>query len=476
MASGDNGKKRGIRTTGTGKGSAGLKNTRKKSSFSGAGKNKSGETGTRKSRIDETDGMRKSVAADRSVSKTEGVRSSQIRKSGYMERSRIKQAEEGRVKQFILNIGGKQKGVVTKYDFTLLMTIFILIVFGLMMVTSASAYTAVKYNVSATHYLVRQLEFAIVGIVVMIAISKFDYRILTRKLPGVKFGIPFIFYCGCLLLQILVLFAGDSSNGSTRWIELPVIGRFQPSEFSKICIIILVAHLISMAPRKLDSIMGFLVIALVNVPLIALVLSENLSTALVMAGILAISCFIASRKWFYYVFILIGGAGIATLGILVEPYRRQRIVEWLYEGEKAYQVQQGLYAVCSGGWFGKGLGNGVQKLGYVPEVHTDMIFSIICEELGLFGVLILFTVYGILLWRIYKISVNAPDLFGSMICAGVFIHIALQMILNVGVVTALLPATGVTLPFISYGGTSLVSIMIEMGLVLSVAARIEHDI
>lgn len=475
MASGDNGKIKGIRTTVTGKRTEAPSDARKKSSFSGAVKSRTGDTGLRKSRNIKQSDEQNLNSSDTRAHKSERVRTTDSR-SGYLERSRAKQEEEGGVKRLVLSIGGKQRGIVTKYDFTLLMTIFILIGFGLMMVTSASAYTAVKYNVSATHYLVRQAEFAIVGIIVMIAISKFDYRMLEKRVPLMRSSLPFIFYAGCLLLQVLVLFAGDSSNGSTRWIELPVIGRFQPSEFSKISVIIFVSYLISRAPRKLDTIMGFLVIAFINAPLIALVLAENLSTALVMAGILAIACFIASRKWFYYLFIMIGGVCVAILGIMLEPYRRQRIVEWLYEGEKAYQVQQGLYAVCSGGWFGKGLGNGVQKLGYVPEVHTDMIFSIICEELGLFGVLILFIVYGILLWRIYKISVNAPDLFGSMICAGVFIHIALQMILNVGVVTALLPATGVTLPFISYGGTSLVSIMIEMGLVLSVAARIEHDI
>jgi cell division protein FtsW len=171
-----------------------------------------------------------------------------------------------------------------------------------------------------------------------------------------------------------------------------------------------------------------------------------------------------------------GLIAVATLGIMNVGYRADRITQWLNVEEEGYQILQGLYAVCSGGWFGKGLGNSVQKLGYIPEVHTDMIFAVICEELGIIGVVILLLVYGVLLWRIYKISINAPDLFGSLLCTGVFSHIALQILLNIAVVTNTVPSTGVTLPFISYGGTSIMAMFIEMGLVLSVAGRIEHEI
>jgi cell division protein FtsW len=310
----------------------------------------------------------------------------------------------------------------------------------------------------------------------MIIISKFNYRLLIRRLPVIKFPIAIWAYVICLILQVLVFAIGDSTNGSTRWLELPVIGKFQPSEVTKISCILLVAYMLSNAPRKLEKMSGFLVIVFIASIAIGLVVIENLSTALVMAGIVFIMCFIVSTKWWYFILSFFGLIAVATLGIMNVGYRADRITQWLNVEEEGYQILQGLYAVCSGGWFGKGLGNSVQKLGYIPEVHTDMIFAVICEELGIIGVVILLLVYGVLLWRIYKISINAPDLFGSLLCTGVFSHIALQILLNIAVVTNTVPSTGVTLPFISYGGTSIMAMFIEMGLVLSVAGRIEHDI
>ncbi|MBO6065341.1 MAG: FtsW/RodA/SpoVE family cell cycle protein, partial [Lachnospiraceae bacterium] len=158
-------------------------------------------------------------------------------------------------------------------------------------------------------------------------------------------------------------------------------------------------------------------------------------------------------------------------------YRLARIDVWkdIENTPGGYQILQGLYAIASGGWFGKGLGNSIQKLGYIPEVHTDMIFTCIVEELGIVGGLLLICVYIILLIRIYKIAVNAPDLFGSLICVGVFVQIALQAILNIAVVTNTIPSTGIPLPFISYGGSSLAFLMLEMGLVLNVSNQIDYN-
>jgi cell division protein FtsW len=373
-------------------------------------------------------------------------------------------------------IKSEKKEVIKHYDFTLLIVLACLVGFGLVMVCSASAYTAVKYGVESTYYLKKQATFALVGVILMIVISKFNYRLLIRRMPLIKLPVAVWAYIICLLLQVLVFIIGDSTNGSTRWLELPVIGKFQPSEVTKIACILMVAYMLSNAPRKLEKFSGFLVVCFIACFAIGLVVVENLSTALVMAGIVFIMCFIVSTKWWYFILSFFGLVAAATIGIMNVGYRADRINQWLNVEEEGYQILQGLYAVCSGGWFGKGLGNSVQKLGYIPEVHTDMIFAVICEELGILGVIVLLLVYGVLLWRIYKISINAPDLFGSLLCTGVFSHIALQILLNIAVVTNTVPSTGVTLPFISYGGTSIMAMFIEMGLVLSVAGRIEHEI
>ncbi len=366
-----------------------------------------------------------------------------------------------------------KKSVNRHYDYTMLVLVALLVCFGLIMVCSASAYAAVKYGYGATFYLKRQAMMACGGAVVMLLVSKLDYHVYISK----RFKIRPIMalYLFCIALQIAVFIIGSSSNGSTRWLELPVIGRFQPSELSKLCIVIMVAFLVQLKPRQLDSFVGFIFRMLYILILAALVVVENLSTAIIMVGIAFIVCFVASRKWAYYFISFFGLAIAAVIGIFTVGYRADRIDQWLDVEHKGYQILQGLYAICSGGWFGKGLGNSVQKLGYIPEVHTDMIFSVICEELGILGVMILLTVYILLLWRIFRIIVNAPDLFGSLLCTGVFAHIALQVILNIAVVTNTIPSTGVTLPFISYGGTSLVIMMAEMGLVMSVSGRIEYD-
>ncbi len=188
-------------------------------------------------------------------------------------------------------------------------------------------------------------------------------------------------------------------------------------------------------------------------------------------------CFVASRNKKYYVVIALILIIAAVLFIMLFPYRLERIKIWqdIENHPKGYQILQGLYAIASGGLFGKGLGQGVQKLGYIPEAHNDMIFSTICEELGLVGAFAVLFLFVLLLWRIFIIAINAPDLFGSLIATGVMAHIAVQVLINVAVVTNTIPSTGIPLPFISYGGSSLLVLMMEMGIVLSVSDRIEGE-
>ena len=208
-------------------------------------------------------------------------------------------------------------------------------------------------------------------------------------------------------------------------------------------------------------------------PSIVLILVENMSSAIIVSGIVVGMCFVGSRKKLYFavclVLLICGGACYIFLG---EGFRAERIDIWLHveTNENAHQIKQGLYAIATGGVFGKGLGNSMQKLGYIPEAYNDMIFAVVCEELGIVGAAGLIIAFLVMFWRITWIAIKATDLFGTMICVGVLIQLAIQVVINVAVVTNSIPSTGIPLPLISYGGTSATIMMAEMGLVLSVSA------
>jgi cell division protein FtsW len=217
--------------------------------------------------------------------------------------------------------------------------------------------------------------------------------------------------------------------------------------------------------------------------LAVLVLTSNLSTAFIIFCITAAIVFVAHPETSKLLLIAAGCAAVVAVILMIiimrggnGDFRSMRVLVWLHPEEYAsqggYQIMQALYAIGSGGFFGKGLGNGIQKLSAVPEAENDMIFSIICEELGIFGGIIVILLFIYLLYRLLFISQNAPDLYGALMVAGVFAHIAVQVILNICVVTNVIPTTGVTLPFVSYGGTSLCFLMIEMAIALSVSRRI----
>ena len=217
----------------------------------------------------------------------------------------------------------------------------------------------------------------------------------------------------------------------------------------------------------------------------AFVFTDNLSTGMIIGGIAVVMIFIAHPKTKPFVVLALGtsvvaGGVIAYMGMTMttsDNFRIRRILSWLHPeanmSSGGYQVLQGLYAIGSGGFFGKGLGNSAQKLGTIPEAQNDMIFSIVCEELGVFGAALLLLMFGYLLYRLFFIAQNAPDLYGTLVVTGIFVHIALQVILNLCVVLNLMPTTGITLPFVSYGGTSILFLMAEMGIALSVSGRIQ---
>lgn len=376
------------------------------------------------------------------------------------------------------------------YDFNLVAVVILLICFGLVMLYSTSAYTAqVKYG-NDMNFFTKQLIISVVSILGALFVSKFDYHVL--------YYVGKVSYWLSIFLMGMVKFTpwGEEVNGAKRWLKLFGIRalQFQPAEVAKIAAIIFIPCLIMKMGREIATRRGFLKLMAYGLGLAAAAfyLTENLSTAMIIAGITVIMIFIAHPNkrlflmWGGILAVLVVLARIMlqiTLGEMtlnmdnVESFRLARVLVWLnpekYSSEGGYQIMQALYAIGSGGFFGKGLGNSVQKLGPVPEAQNDMIFSIICEELGVFGGMVVLLLFGYMLYRLFFIAQNAPDFYGSLMVSGILIHIALQVILNIYVVLNWIPTTGITLPFFSYGGTSIMFLMAEMGIALSVSREIK---
>ncbi len=354
------------------------------------------------------------------------------------------------------------KSTNRKYDYTLLVALCLLLVTGLMILYSTSAYNGeVKFH-DSFYYLKKQLFASGLGIAGMFLIANIDYHFWQR--------LAVLGYITAILLSVAVIFVGDEYNGSKRWLSLGPFS-FQPSEFAKVALILFLAWLVERNVKKIGSMRTLLAIVVTILPIVALVGASNLSTAIIILGIAVILIFVASPKYAQFFGMAFLGAGFMTIFLALESYRLERLKIWRHPEnyEKGYQTLQGLYAIGSGGLFGRGLGESVQKLGFVPEAQNDMIFSIICEELGLFGAGFVLLLFLILIWRFFVIAVHAKDLFGALIASGAMAHMMIQVILNIAVVTNTIPNTGITLPFISYGGTSVVFLLAEMGLVLSVS-------
>lgn len=368
----------------------------------------------------------------------------------------------------------KKKRQIKYFDYSLLFIIIFLICFGLVMLYSTSAYDAQLTFKDPTHYLKRQGFAFGLGLAGMFVISRIDYRVW-KRFGGVA-------YLVAILLCTLVLIPGIGieHNGSRRWLGIPNSSlEFQPSEFAKLAVIMFLASMICRFPKKMAKFSTVVKVMIFILPLFALIAYNNLSTAIIVMGIGVAMIFVASPK--YLQFVIVGAAGVLGIVLfLVLPsagYRGERVEMWQHPENfaKGYQTLQGLYAIGSGGLFGKGLGNSMQKLGFVPEAPNDMIFSIVCEELGLFGAVCVILLFLLLLWRFMVIANNARDLYGALLVTGIMAHIAIQVILNIAVVTNSIPNTGVTLPFFSYGGTSVVFLMAEMGLALSVSRGIQFE-
>ena len=349
-----------------------------------------------------------------------------------------------------------------KYDYTLLTTLMLLLIAGLIILYSTSAYNGeVKFH-DSFYYLKKQLFATCLGVVAMFFVANMDYHVWKHA--------ALLGYVTAILLAVAVMFVGDEYNGSKRWLSLGPFS-FQPSEFAKVAVILFLAHIVTENVKEIGKMRTLVKVMVILLPIVGLVGASNLSTAIIILGIGVVLVFVASPKYGQFVIMGTAGIGFMTIFLALESYRLERLAIWRYPEayEKGYQTLQGLYAIGSGGLFGRGLGNSIQKLGFVPEAQNDMIFSIICEELGFFGAGFIMLLFLILIWRFFVIASHAKDLFGALIATGALAHMMIQVILNIAVVTNSIPNTGITLPFISYGGTSVVFLLIEMGLVLNVS-------
>ena len=388
----------------------------------------------------------------------------------------------------ILYIMSREKKAVKKpktkkktdyYDYSLLAVIILLTCFGLVMLYSTSSYMAELNYGDDMYYFKKQAAISFGCIIIALGISQIDYHILT-KFTGVLYGMA------AILMMLVKTPLGRTANGARRWLNLGPLS-FQPSEVAKIAVIVCLSYMIVNMGRNIKTLKAFMILAGSGSALafLAYACTDNLSTAIIIFCITMGLIFIAHPK--VKPFLIAAGVGIVLSIIFVmilsssletsSSFRLRRILVWLHPEDFAsgdgYQTIQALYAIGSGGFLGRGLGNSIQKLGSVPEAQNDMIFSIVCEELGILGGIILLLLFAYLLYRLFFIAQNAPDMFGSLMVSGIFIHIALQVIFNIAVVLNLMPNTGVTLPFVSYGGTSIVFLMSEMGLALSVARQIK---
>ena len=366
------------------------------------------------------------------------------------------------------------------FDYSLLIIVLVLIAFGLVMVYSTSSYNAAKDMGDAAFYLKKQLVSTIIGLACMFVTSLINYRVWYKFAPAI--------YIISVLSVLLVLTPiGLELNNARRWISIFGIS-VQPAEIVKLGLIIALAAFISYSGKymkKLRNNVIFILLAVIPA-LMILLITNNLSTAIILAVIAYIMLIISNPKPTWLLVISIIGVVLVAVFLCVFfttvddgsgfGFRFQRLLAWRnpndYASGTGYQTIQALYALGSGGFFGKGLGQSIQKLGFIPEAQNDMIFSVVCEELGLFGGIALIILFMLLIYRLMVIANNAPDLFGSMLVTGVMAHIAIQVILNIAVVTNTIPNTGVTLPFISYGGTSVMFLMIEMGISLNVSREI----
>ncbi|MCQ2546246.1 MAG: putative lipid II flippase FtsW [Clostridia bacterium] len=361
-------------------------------------------------------------------------------------------------------------------DFVMLTITLVLAFYGLVMVFSASYYFSISESGNPFYYLIRDGIWVVLGIILMCLGALIDYR----KYNNRKIILAFLLLC--LLLLVLVLTpAGSEANDATRWIKLGPI-TIMPGEIAKMGMIFFVAWFYSENTKRARMpLQGLLpVVAVMGVFALLIIKQPNLSTAITLCGIVVVMMLVAGMRWLYV--ILLGGLGVlGVLGLILGSggYWLERFTTFThpfdYEATSGYQIVQGLQALGSGGLFGVGLGKSVTKSLYLPYPHNDFILAIIGEETGYLGILFLLVLYCIFIWRGVKIALNCQDEFGLLLASGTVLMVAIQVVLNLAVVTSSMPATGVNLPFVSYGGNALMIFMFMSGVVLNISRHIPRE-
>lgn len=348
-------------------------------------------------------------------------------------------------------------------DYTILMLTIMLVFFGIVMVFSSSYYYALEHpKINDMYYFVKkQAMYAGLGGIGMIITMNFPYKYY-KKLAAFA-------YIATNLLLILVLVLATATKGSKRWLF-----GFQPSELSKIAVILFLALYISSHRESLNTLKGFLKAFLILVIPVVLIGAANMSTAIIVFAVGVAMLFVASKRLWYFVAgaAAAGVLGCAALFLPMFAYRLDRVRIWRDPfsdpTDLGFQTVQSLYAIASGGLFGLGLGQSRQKT-FIPEPYNDFIFSIICEELGLVGAAAVILLFAMFIWHGVKVAMKAKDMFGCLIATGITALIAVQVIINISVATNTIPNTGIALPFISYGGTSLVILMMAVGILINIS-------
>lgn len=354
------------------------------------------------------------------------------------------------------------------FDFTVMFIVLTLVLFGIVMIFSSSYYytmTSAKYNNDMFYFLKKQSVWAVLGIIAMIFGMNVPYTVW-RRFAKLAYGLAILF-------QALLPLIGIEAGGQKRWLGIGPI-QFQPSEFTKIAVILYLSVYVIEHRKDLGNLKGFVKACCVLGLPVGLILINNLSSALLIGLVGATILFVASPRVWYFGAALAAVVPLGAIAVLLPQfrYRLTRITTWLDPWSdptgSGFQTIQSLYAVASGGIFGLGLGQSRQKT-FIPEAYNDIIFAIICEELGLVGAALVILLFAVLIWRGIKIAMNAKDSFGMLVATGITAVFAFQSIINIGVVTNTIPNTGQPLPFVSYGGTSLLFLMAMVGILLNIS-------
>ena len=361
----------------------------------------------------------------------------------------------------------KRTGKNREVNYTFCVMLAALLAFGLVMVFSASSPRGHYMYFDAFYFVKRQAIFAVAGVILMSFVSKLYYK-MWYKLFWVIGGVT-------LLMLGAVALIGTTGGGAQRWLAIGPI-TMQPSEIAKFAVVVMMARLLTDYGTEMKSFLkGFCLMMILPVAFCGIVLLErHLSGALIILLVGVVMVYAAGAKGKHILLTgVFGGAPLAAVAVALEPYRVSRVLSFLdpFADMKGsgYQVVQSLYAIGSGGLFGVGIGQSREKYLYLPESHTDFIFSVICEELGFMGALLVLVMFAVLIVTGFKIALKAPDKFSSLLVTGIMSLIAMQVIFNVAVVSSAMPCTGITLPFFSYGGSSLIINLIEMGVVINVS-------